>query len=134
MNPLPTSRSRRTPGRTARPASPTPFATPAACASAPGASAARSAAFTLIELLTVIAIIAILMALLFPAIMGAKEAARRTQASNDVSKIVAAVKSYNTEYGRYPDVQPAGTPPATGTPPDAMVGDKTHRRPRPTPR
>jgi prepilin-type N-terminal cleavage/methylation domain-containing protein len=62
----------------------------------------RRSAFTLIELLTVIAIIAILMGLLFPAIGTIKESARKTQAKNDVTNIVAAVKQYYTEYGKYP--------------------------------
>jgi prepilin-type N-terminal cleavage/methylation domain-containing protein len=44
-------------------------------------------AFTLIELLVVIAILGILMALLFPAVDGALEGARRAQASNDVTQI-----------------------------------------------
>ena len=80
-----------------------------------------AAAFTLVELLTVIAIIAILMALLFPAIGAAKEAARRAQAQTDCQGIVAAVKSYFTEYGRYPDITVA----ANATPPvgDTLVGD-----------
>ena len=52
----------------------------------------RSIAFTLIELLTVIAIIAILMGLLFPAVNAVKENAKKVQAKNDVTQIVAAVK------------------------------------------
>ena len=59
-------------------------------------------AFTLIELLTVIAIIAILMGLLFPAIAAVKESGRKASAKNDVMQIVAAVKQYHTEYGKYP--------------------------------
>jgi prepilin-type N-terminal cleavage/methylation domain-containing protein len=76
-------------------------------------------AFTLVELLTVIAIIAILMGLLFPAIGIIKEQARKVQAKNDVTNIVAAVKQYYTEYGKYPAVQ---DPPSAGTA-DDMVGD-----------
>ncbi len=60
--------------------------------------------FTLIELLTVIAIIAILMGLLFPAVAAVKEAARKAQAKNDAVGIVAAIKAYNTEYGKYPPI------------------------------
>lgn len=59
-------------------------------------------AFTLIELLTVIAIIAVLMGLLFPAIGGVKESARKAQAKNEAIGIVNAVKGYYTEYGKYP--------------------------------
>lgn len=76
-------------------------------------------AFTLVELLTVIAIIAILMGLLFPAIGIIKEQARKVQAKNDVTNIVAAVKQYYTEYGKYPAVQ---DPPSTGGADDS-VGD-----------
>jgi len=61
-----------------------------------------SRGFTLIELLIVIAIIGILMALLFPAVQGAIDAARRAQAKNDVTQIATAVNAYVTEYGRMP--------------------------------
>jgi prepilin-type N-terminal cleavage/methylation domain-containing protein len=83
--------------------------------------------FTLIELLTVIAIIAILMGLLFPAFSMVREKARQTQAKNDVSNIITAVKAYYTEYGKYPlvssgtdtyfggDVAPANSSGYTGT-------------------
>src|SRR5437879_2493509 len=59
-------------------------------------------AFTLIELLVVIAIIIILAGLLFPAFQGVQQQARRTQAKNDLTQIVAAVNAYYTEYGKYP--------------------------------
>jgi len=65
--------------------------------------------FTLIELLTVIAIIAILMGLLFPAVGAVKENARKVQAKNDVLQIVAAVKAYYTEYGKYPPLVAPGS-------------------------
>ena len=61
-----------------------------------------SRAFTLIELLIVIAILGILMALLFPAVQGALEAAKKTQAKNDVVQIATAITAYETEYGRLP--------------------------------
>lgn len=59
-------------------------------------------AFTLIELLIVIAIIGILMALMFPAVGGVMEAARRAKAKNDVVQLAIAVKAYLTEYGKLP--------------------------------
>jgi prepilin-type N-terminal cleavage/methylation domain-containing protein len=79
----------------------------------------RAGAFTLVELLTVISIIAILMGLLFPAIGIVKEQARKVQAKNDITNIVAAVKQYYTEYGKYPPV--VDSPAAGGT--DDVVGD-----------
>ncbi len=60
-------------------------------------------AFTLIELLIVIAIIGILMSLLFPAVNGAIDAAKKAQAKNDVTQIATAVIAYETEYGKLPD-------------------------------
>lgn len=59
-------------------------------------------AFTLMELLVVIAIIGILASLLFPAVNGALDAARKAQAKNDVTQIATAVLAYETEYGRLP--------------------------------
>ncbi len=80
----------------------------------------RSSAFTLVELLTVIAIIAILMGLLFPAISGAKDQARKAEAKTACMNILAAVRAYNTEYGRFP-YPLTGTPPTTAA--DVIVGD-----------
>jgi prepilin-type N-terminal cleavage/methylation domain-containing protein len=64
-------------------------------------------AFTLIELITVIAIIAILMGLLFPAMSGAREGARRGKAGTVVRNIVNACKGYSSDYGKYPPVPAA---------------------------
>lgn len=88
-----------------------------------------SSGFTLIELLTVIAIIAILMGLLFPAVNAVKENAKKVQAKNDVMQIVAAVKSYYTEYGKYPPLKAPGSGGAGGggsnsdAAADEMIGD-----------
>lgn len=78
-------------------------------------SRARSG-FTLIELLTVIAIIAILMALLLPALTGAKNTARKGQARNDLTQFVAAVKAYSADYGACP------VDPSLGSTNDAEYG------------
>jgi prepilin-type N-terminal cleavage/methylation domain-containing protein len=61
-----------------------------------------SAAFTLIELLVVISIIAILAGLSIPAVSGAMDSAKKTQAKSQVVQIAAAVSAYEMEYGKLP--------------------------------
>lgn len=70
--------------------------------------------FTLVEILMVIIIIAVLMGMLFPAITGVREQAKKTQAKAEMKSLEIAIKQYESTYGVLP-VASAGSDVALST-------------------
>jgi prepilin-type N-terminal cleavage/methylation domain-containing protein len=62
----------------------------------------RQTGFTLVELLVVISIVGLLAGLMSVAIPKAMEGGKKAKAKGELNAIVAAVKAYKQEYGRWP--------------------------------
>src|SRR6185503_12856407 len=77
----------------------------------------RPGGFTLIELLVVIAIIAILAGILLPTLANVKTKAKVANARTEMAGLIAAIKSYEGDYNRYPASQAAEQLASTATPP-----------------
>ena len=62
----------------------------------------KRSGFTLVELLVVIAIIGVLVAMLLPALQGARNSARSTQCKNNLRQLGLGIINFESTTGRFP--------------------------------
>lgn len=89
----------------------------------------RARAFTLVELLVVIAIIGVLVALLLPAVQAAREAARRSQCTNNMKQFGLAMQNYHAAKNTFPPGSERDISKGTGNFRDPRVSPHVHLLP-----
>ena len=62
----------------------------------------RTAGFSLMEIMVVMVVISILVGLLFPALLMARERARKNRAATEIRELQKAWQVYFTTYGKFP--------------------------------
>jgi type II secretory pathway pseudopilin PulG len=72
-------------------------------------------AWTLVELLVAIAVIGILVSLLLPAVQAAREAARRTECTNNLRQLGIGLHTYHNAHGSFPPGGIEWRPPGNST-------------------